>query len=343
MSLTHANPQAEPVAQAAGSPDGDLSVPDRGALSAWLETPELRCVDGQLLSWHNPSHPGYPYPEATALWLSWAAWRSEQRLPGPPKTAVRATAGWLHRQLSRNGAIGRHGRRYAFDTGLAFHALVRAARAPGLIELQPQALAPLSAGLDVFLDADAPALPPSEGPGRWSDRWVGHHLRSAALVLRAGRWLGCDATQARAQRILDRVTPMAVDRDSYLHTLAYQAEGELLLTHMGLADHGARVRAVCERMAQLQRPDGLLPGWSQRPQSARCDTTAQALRLWVATDPERFAEPCIAALSALGHCQHTSGGLPYEPGGRDLNTWVSLFADQALHWFAHGAQPADLL
>ncbi len=339
MSLSHAKPLRQPAGPAVVAP----ARLDRDALCAWLSGPEPRCADGQVLSWCNPSHPGYPYPEATALWLSWAAWRGEKQLEGPPVAAVRATATWLHRQLSRDGAIGRDGRHYAFDTGLAFHALVRAARVPDLLALRPQDLAPLSAGLEAFLDADTPTLPPAAGPERWSDRWVGHHLRSAALVLLAGRWLDCEATQARALRILERVTPLLIERDGYLHTLAYQAEGELLLTRLGLADHSERVRAACQRLAELQRPDGLLPGWPHRPQSARCDTTVQALRLWVATDPERFATPCIAALGGLSRCQHSGGGLPYEPGTRDLNTWVGLFADQASHWFAHGAEPADLL
>jgi len=343
MSLAHDAHEPQPAAHAAGEPQEDPTVPDHCALGRWLSGPELRCADGQLLSWHNPDHPGYPYPEATALWLSWAAWRREQQLPGPPRAAVQATATWLLRQLSNGGAIGRDGRRYAFDTGLAFHALVRAARAPDLTTLQPQALALLSTGLEAFLEADAPVLPASAAPERWSDRWLGHHLRSSALVMQAGRWLGCEATQARAQSFLDRVTTTVADQANYLHALSYQAEGELLLTSMGLADRTEHVLEVCVRLTQLQRPDGLLPAWSQRPETARCDTTAQALRLWVATDPERFAAHGIAALGALKRCQHASGGLPYEPGRRDLNTWVGLFADQALHWFAHGAEPADLL
>jgi hypothetical protein len=315
---------------------------DGERLQRWLQGPRLRDSDGQILSWLNPSHPGYPYPEATALWLSWAAWRAERDRP-VPRDGVRAAARWLRDELTARGAIGREGQHYVFDTGLAFHALVRAARVPGLTGLEPGSLAPLSAGLDRFLEADSPVLPGPRSRPRWSDRWEGHLLRAAALVALAARWLGDDASRGRALRLAERARPLEPEEPCYVHALAYQAEGELLLAELGCCGHRAGAQRDAARLAALQRDDGMLPAWSDRPQSARCDATAQAVRLWSALDPHTYRQPIRAALASLARCQQPSGGLPYAPGRGDLNTWVGLFTDQALHWTQRGAEPRDLL
>ena len=313
------------------------------SLVTWLTHPDIQRTDGQILSWKNPVHPGFAYPEATALWLSWAAWRQEQQLVGPPVAATMRAAAWLHTELETSSTIGRGGSRYLFDTGLGFHALVRAARVPGWPTPNPATLCKLSAGLDTFLDADCPIDPAPEGEPRWSERWSGHLVRSAALVLRAGLWLDHAPTKRRAHRILDRSERIRGERPCYLHTLAYQAEGELLLSAIRPQQSVTPVHEAARRLARLQRPDGLLPGWSDRPGTAHCDTTAQAVRLWAALDPHRYAGHIQVALAALGRCQRPSGGLPYLPHSQDLNTWVALFADQALSWTRHGADPAALL
>jgi hypothetical protein len=319
------------------------ATPDPQRLGAWLAGPQLRCDDGQVLSWTNPSHPGYRYPEATALWLSWAAWRHERGLTGPGLPAVRGSAQWLRAELQTHGSLGRGDRRYLFDTALAVHALVRAARIPGWVDVADHELRALSAGLDHFLADDTPVIPaPDEAP-RWSDRWSGHLLRAGALLLQAGFWLADTPTIRRAERTLARSERFEDQQPCYLHALAYQAEGELLLAALGQTALLGRVQSTAERLARLQRDDGLLPGWAGQPDTARCDSTAQALRLWAAVDPARFARPMARAGGALAALQHSSGGLPYQPGSADLTTWVGLFTDQALHWARWGAEPLALL
>ncbi len=319
------------------------AAPSSRRLGAWLTAPTLRCPDGQILSWCNPAHPGYPYPEATAIWLSWAAWRHETGQRGPERSAVRQTAAWLLREIEERGSLGRGEARYLFDSGLALHALARAARIPGWVEADTARLGALSAGLLRFLEEDSPVLPLPADASRWSHRWSGHLLRAASLVLLAGVWLDHRPTERIAQRVIERVERCDPHRPCYLHALAYQAEGELLLASLGQREEHGRALATAEHLALLQRADGLLPAWSHRPHSRRCDTTAQALRLWCALDPARYAGRIEAAVAALGRSQDPSGGIPYEPGSRDLNSWVSLFADQALHWAHTAPAPRALL
>lgn len=342
MSLEHTEPARNAPAPLDDGEQGHGTY-DAERLGAWLAGAALRSEDGQVLSWSNPAHPGYRYPEATALWLSWAAWRYELGLSIPPQPAPRRTATWLLSELQQRGSLGRGDKRYLFDTGLALHALTRAARIPGWVEQQPADLGLLSAGLEVFLRADSPALPGPGSPPRWSERWGGHQLRSAALTLQAGRWLEHLPTVQRAQRIIARTERIDQDGPCYLHSLAYQAEGDLLLATLDPTHPASRAPAAAARLAQLQRPDGLLPGWSHRPDTAHCDTTAQAVRLWAAVDRRRYAGPMARALAALGRLQHPSGGIPYTPGSGDLTTWVGVFADQALVWAQRGADPLALI
>jgi hypothetical protein len=342
MSLEHTEPShSVPAPRDDGGRGPGAIDPER--LSDWLAGAELRGDDGQVLSWSNPTHPGYHYPEATALWLSWAAWRRELRLPTPPLASVQRSASKLLTELRQHGSLGRGGQRYLFDTGLALHALTRASRVSGWVPCDGAELCSLSAGLDAFLEADSPSLPAPASTPRWSDTWGGHLLRSAALTLQAGRWLDHPPTVRRAQRVIARAERIAEGEPCYLHGLAYQAEGDLLLAAMDPAHSASLAAGAAARLARLQRSDGLLPGWSRRPDTAHCDTTAQAVRLWAATDPERYASPIARALATLGRLQHPSGGIPYHPGSRDLTSWVGLFADQALLWVQRGADPLALL
>jgi hypothetical protein len=317
--------------------------PDRDRLFTWLSDQRVLRPDGQVLSWHNPSHPGYPYPEATALWLSWAAWRHQIGEITPATPAVRSVAAWLVAQLGGRGSIGRGHQRFLFDTCLAVHALTRACKVPGLLHLDPGSVPGLAKGVDAFLDADLPVLPPPAAPPRWSERWNGHLLRAAALLMQAGESLDHAPTIRTAQRIADRCAPLDGQGPTYLHALCYQAEGQLLLGALGHGDQEHAARQTAATLAELQRPDGLLPGWSHLPDPARSDTTAQAVRLWTMVDPRHYEAPRRAAMAALARAQHSRGAMPYEPGSSDLNSWVAVFTDQAICWSQRGADILALI
>ena len=45
------------------------------AYAAWLRSPDVITVDGAVMSWVNPAHPGYSYPEIAGYMLSDLAFR----------------------------------------------------------------------------------------------------------------------------------------------------------------------------------------------------------------------------------------------------------------------------
>ena len=290
--------------------------PDREALVDWLGA--LPDEAGRVRSWVNSAHPGLDYPEAAALWLSWVAWRRRTGQRTPAAGTVDAVAARLAGLLDRDGAIGRDGALYLFDTAVAVDALV------ALSLGRPRRWL---GGLARFVEARAPVLP--EGGDRWSRRWGPHLLKAAGLLARAGHRAGSVSAVALAREVRRRT---AVDRCGYVHALAYGAEGELMLRSLGEPAGPLDPERVAARLARLQRPDGGMPAWTDGSGPARSDATAQAIRIWTAVDRVGFAARSRAALGFLGQVQGPGGGIEYELGGGDRNSWAGVFADQAADW-----------
>jgi hypothetical protein len=306
--------------------------PDRVALSRWLCSGQVVDHAGHVISWHNELHRGFPYPEAAALWLSWSAWRRAGGASPVPRDAEAIVAGRLASELSTTGAVGRDGVAYLFDSCVALDALVRASSAAESA-LDDEAWVRACAGLGRFLEADSPVLPPAGAAPRWSEEWGLHLNRAAALLARAAGGARRPEALELARAIRERCTRTnGQGGRRYLHAVAYAVEGELLARALGEPAGPLAPGEEVEALARLQRPDGGLPAWSDGSGGARTDVTAQAIRLWTALDRRGFAAALTRALDFLARNQSPEGGLIYESGGGDRNTWSTIFADQALAW-----------
>ncbi len=343
MRLEGAHTSIHSQAHATDPPDPDVpSTPRADACRRWLCDDRVVPADGKVLSWYNTTHPGFPYPEASALWLSWAAWRREVKLPGPPSPQVERVAQGLETSLLTRGALGRDGHDYLFDSCLAVHGLARTARTLGIDPSGGRPLSRHAHGLQRFLEADATVLP-RHVPERWSHQWNVHLSRAAALLLQAGRWQQDRIIVQLAHGMLQRTARAWTGGPPYLHALLYQAEGRQLLAALDEPTDLSASAALAAQLAELQHANGLLPSWADGSGPCRCDTTAQAVRLWALTDPRTYQRPMQCALTALAELQQPEGGLVYEPGSQDVNCWVTLFTDQATNWAQHGADPLALL
>jgi hypothetical protein len=333
--------------------DGHRARPDRAALAAWLASPAVVTPDGAVLSWVNPAHPGFPYPEAAGWWLAWAAWRRGRDEAGPADAQVRAVAGRLASELECAQGIGKSGRTYLFDTCVAARGLARAAadRAAGWCDTRW--VAAVTRGLQAFLGAEACVLPGQDltaagaepateaGAGRWSRKW-GPHLERAAGLLEQAAGL---ADQPEWQGYAARLRALAAERgdelwSEYTHARLYAAEAAWagdVRRSLPLAE------ARLARVARAQRADGALPAWLNGDGPARADATAQAARLWLALGRGAGAAGTARALAWLAAQQSADGGLPYEAGLSDRNTWAAIFADQAVAWAETGVEPGGLV
>jgi hypothetical protein len=323
-----------------GAPGGaaeaaPAAAPRRDRLAAFLRSTDVVCRSGCVWSWANPGHPGFPYPEAAALWLSWAAWRSDRAEDAPALEQRRRVAGWLGGSLTETGAIGKAGRLYLFDTCLAAHGLARSL--PALPHLA-DAFRRSQDGIERFLDADRPVLPlASAAPQHWSDRWYGQHDRGGALLLQAGRLLGERRAVDLARRLRERTDDRTME-PAYVHSFLYGLEGELLYRALGEPPGAVDLLDAGRRLTALQTADGALPAWTDGTGGPRADATAQAVRLWCRLDAQRFAPAIDRALGFLAARQYEDGGVDYGTGRGDRTTWVALFADQATAWAEEGAE-----
>ncbi|HWB76042.1 MAG TPA: hypothetical protein VG755_13830 [Nannocystaceae bacterium] len=293
---------------------GDGTASDRGdRLRTWLRSPQVVDADGRVWSWHDDAQPGYPYPEAGGLWLSWAA-----RTLAPDDRGAASVARWLAHELDAD-RVGRDGIAYAFDLGvvvrgcLAWAEARRVAPGPATI-----------AGALKLCDAITAkrATWGATADERWSTRFGDHHLKllfALAAIERAGV-----CAVDRARDVL-RETCVGV-REPYLHARLYALEGRMLA--------GAPIDAELDALAQLQRPNGGLPAWSNGEGPTRSDATAQAIRLWSCCDHARWSHAIRRGLAFLASLT-THEGVRYDDTSSHRNTWCTLFALQAMQPAAH--------
>jgi hypothetical protein len=317
---------------------------DRDALVRWLvHGPIVRA--GDVMSWDNPERPGFAYPEMSGLWLQLPAARASAAAAGVRARLI---------ETVHDDAVGRDGAAYLFDEGAALAGLLASAPRDGGGSPEP-ALASLHARI-VRAIADGVAARPQHAETRWSTAF-GPHLLKLVRPLRAWSRRYADARSEPAiasllERLLDRFDDDGRAQTdpqggrTYVHAWCYALEG--LLGIAGSSHDSARTRALVRAgagsLARIQRPDGALPSWHDDDVlHGAGDATAQAVRIWSCVDPHRFARPRARALAWLATLATPSGGLRYRDGSRDVNTWTTIFALQALDFVERGADPACLI
>ncbi|MFO0626008.1 MAG: hypothetical protein U0325_10365 [Polyangiales bacterium] len=294
---------------------------DLDAALAWLHGHDALRDDGAVMSWHNPAHPGYPYPEIAGLWLC-----AFPHAPAAPRVAA-----WLRAQVDAHGRIGRGEARYAFDAAVVIRGL--RAHAP-----EDPCLAALTARLRDDLVAGRACV--GGDARRWSTV-PGPHLLKCAIAL------GRNVIDARAAV---RASPQGLRFDdgtgegrTYLHANLYALEGARWLAARGDDVAAGWCRDGLRWLASVQTGEGGLRAWHDGVRAegpVRADATAQAVRLWCALDPTRYATSIARGRACLAAMQHPGGAMRYEPESEDQNVWATIFAVQAERW-ARGEAAGD--
>jgi hypothetical protein len=342
---------------------------DRDALFIWLCSPQVVTPDGGVLSWYNPAKTGFPYPEAAAIWLAWAAWRAARGDEVPPRDLSARVARRLILDLEADRGVGKGGRVYVFDTSLAVDGLSLGARALDTSLPGGVALGRVAEWLSGAIEAGRVVCSVADGEPRWSERAGPFQWRAVAALRRASRSIG----EPRWAGMADALSAALAGREDYTHAWLYELEGRARL--------GRDIGEALDELAALSARTGGLPAWRDGKGALRADAMAQAVRLWrregggdvefpTSVTRERRVRsglvrgggtptptlplqggggrrggPCDlavqAALSALASLQDASGAIRYEPGSPDRNSWCSLFADQAAAWVEDGARDED--
>ena len=306
----------------------DCELRDRAI--QWLTSPNNGPVlpDGGVLSWVNPKHEGYRYPEAAA-WL--LALLTEE--DGPPDLRGKMAAA-LERSVSSNGSCGRNGYGYVFDTAIVYSALQKHAASGGkLIDatVLPRLLEFVSRKIRQQL-----SVWPSGGlNGAWSAQYGCHLLRVAGILAATGE-------RELASKVFNdlirlehagRFRNHARTDTTYLHAHCYATQGLLMLGEGGIDQAYEIAERSAHWLAGVLNDDGGIPAWYHLGQTtgpSRGDATAQAVRIWSAIDQTAFADSIDCGMRFLASLQTQSGGLRYDIESNDVNTWVTTFTVQAL-------------
>ena len=338
-------------------------------LVPWLVSADLDAPDGHCLSWWNPGQTGFAYPEVSGLLLHLLALAGVA--PARRERLRRAllreydTAGAISRGaqsytfdtamalrgvLAHAGAAARAG---AAGEGAPGEVPGGAGDVPGYDAAAERAVRGWTSLLIKAAEQGDPAAGSGQ-PGsptkdtRWSMAFGAHQAKVCGALLDAGRLLGPlpgldDAVASSAGAALDvqdddgRFRIHAASPMTYAHSHCYAVEGLLMLAAAGPGGTPGEVLAGAEWLAAAQQPDGSIRAWHDCGAASgppRADATAQALRIWVLVDRDRFADAAARARAFLARLRVPPLGLRYEPGSDDVNAAATIFAAQAIGWHA---------
>jgi hypothetical protein len=306
----------------------------------------------------------YVYPEITGYYLHWLAETPEDNERHGLALAASRAADWTARQFEHGALVKtrsyfgdqtgdwRNDAVFFFDFAMLLRGLCAAAETH-LIALPRDLVQRLIVELDRFADADGELRATrvlrtgADLPARWSTSGGPFEVKACSRALLAGRHVELPAKlSAGCERLIERCAPdTATLALEMLHPTLYFAEGMLVAR----PNHDARVAELLSRILGLQRDDGSLPEAERGSDLPRSDIIAQALRIGLllrarsvehAPDDRALGRLVNALLSRVG----ADGSVCFRNDGadREANVWCSLFAEQALRWYAQWSEGAAL-
>ena len=353
-----------PAAVADALPPGGAARAAATSLRTWLlrGPAQLRHGDqagGVAGTIDAGGHPLYVYAEITGYYLSWLADIAGGDDDALVRERAQAALGWATRQFARPGHAPqtrihlaaeepdwRNDAVFFFDFAMLLRGVDAAAEA-GIGATPGKLHTALHEQLLQFVENDSlrpavqirgtQALPP-----RWSTLGGPFQVKASSRVVWSERHATLpSALSSACTNESQRWAMQAAEIDlGMLHPTLYFAEGLL----MSRPDRADAVAKLLRRCLALTRADGSLPETaSESNGKVRNDILAQALRvglllreLRAAQAPEqdeldRLAATLIARIDARGF-------LPFNADtSAQANVWGTMFAEQALRWYANPA------
>ena len=313
----------------------------------WLRSPDVITVDGSVISWVNPVHPGYAYPEIAGYMLSDLAFR------GGDTVALRnIVARRLLADMTPSGAVGRNGIEYVFDSAMVLAGLIAHENDGGVLpdpdmpeRLRRYIVNRLTRriGLDGNLE---------NVPTHWSQSYGCHLIKTVISLTAFDASRGTDSWPLIKQ-LLTELLPLyeplgdggrfhvnGASDVTYTHAHCYAIEGLLVLEGRGRTGLRRWIDGGAAWLASVQEWNGGVPAEhdSNGPRMvAHADCTAQAVRVWTCADAELYADNIERGVRFLTELS-SSGGIRYAVGSNDINTWATIFGAQAIDFAAQGGK-----
>jgi hypothetical protein len=319
----------------------------RADFAAWLSSQKVIRADGAVMSWVNREHAGYPYPEIAGYLLSDLSFRGRDTAALRNRVARRLLA-----DMTPNGAVGRRGVEYVFDSAMVLAGLLAHESTAGLLPdpRMPDRLRDyITDRLNHRSGLDGT---PENAVTHWSQSYGCHLLKSVISLTAFDASRGTDSS-ALINQLLKDLLPLYeqigdggrfhVNADSdvtYTHAHCYAIEGLLVLEGRGNRDLRRWIEGGAEWLASVQESDGGVPAEHDSNgarMKAHADCTAQAVRVWACTDARRYRNNIKRGVAFLTELS-SDGGVRYESGSNDINTWATIFGAQAIDFATEGGR-----
>ncbi len=316
-------------------------------------------ASGHVYSWSNLNHPGFIYPEVMGLYLTLMSQLALYRSDPCITECAHTVAKGLQELVPASGGIGKNGKLYLFDTCMALNGLLTY-KAHLNSHVDPAVLARMAHFIvkmtqqRLVLIADDGSVP--EVPLHWSTVFGASMLKTVialdALALNTGEERYCSLAVEVANEVVRECLSdgtfhvFSGTNTVYCHAHCYALEGLLHLHKRRYCDTLTILRAGADRLQNWQNSDGSLFNWYNTPRQERYkvgDATAQAIRIWLAVDRDTYLPAIKQGFTFLDSLRSPELGLYYCDGSEDVNSWVSIFAIQAIEWYLNGVQADQLV
>jgi UDP-N-acetylglucosamine 2-epimerase (non-hydrolysing) len=322
-------------------------------LARWISSGAAQSSSGAFAAWVElaSGEKAYDYAEITGYALTHLAAR--QWLTDPEIAVGRRAADWLvgrvqqRRLAARDGWDG--GAVYLFDLGMisaGLQSFGKRLEEPRYVETGLELVELLDRELAADLGPVSAYGPRSERTN-WSTRGVVHLAKLAQCFLLAERPEAAESLIEAVRAVQGPDGHMPTDPEStvtMLHPHMYGAEG-LWMWGSATGDQDAidRARAAVQWVWTHQLQTGGLPRAYGRPEPVeQLDVTSQAVRMALLLGVHTPAvDRAVERLLELTRERDDLLAMPYQPGSPDvhLNTWVTMFASQAIELAVPDAQP----
>jgi hypothetical protein len=336
----------------------EMHIPDFWNMEQWM-TSEIRDIHGGIHSWQRGNEKGYLYNEITGYGIKLYTYLYDTFEDPKYLQMAKQSASYIDSQVNGScGGMSRGGIYYVFDTTiclsgiLSYYDYVVNNKRMDNGHIDKNGIKKLLNFSYYNLLKKTPIeLNGSSKVGLDLNHWslsYGSHLLKCCMALSQSSNIFKD----EKEKLDDMIDVLCLDvlynfhdghfhtnsnsKDVYTHSHCYATEG---LIYLNRPEYLCIIEESANWLATVQNPDGSLYNryFSDKHQEEVADITAQAIRIWIWTNKDKFDCNIRKAFSFLKSLQSPEGGIYYQPGSKDVNSWVTMFTMNAVMWYHNGA------
>jgi hypothetical protein len=339
----------------------EAEIPDFWSMEQWTSS-AIRDINGGIYSWQREGKNGYLYSEITGYGIKLYMYLYDLFEDQKYLHMAKQSTSYINSQINGScGGMSRGGIYYVFDTAICLSGMLSYYDVVSNIDgrhLDKNGIEKLLNFSYLNLSKKTPIeLNGSSKTGLDLNHWslsYGSHLLKCCIALSQSS----NIFKSEKEKLDNMIDELCIDvlcnfhnghfhtnsnsKEVYTHSHCYATEG---LMYLNRPEHLCVIEESAEWLATVQNPDGSLYNryFSEKYQEKVADITAQAIRIWIWSDKDKFDCNIMKAFSFLKSLQSPEGGIYYKPGSKDINSWVTMFTMNAVAWHHNGANTRWLI